>query len=139
MIKIKWMVPLMMGFLLAGCGPDTIFVRPGLDTPSLHVANGYRLLERGKVDDAYREFERAKELEPYCVKAYVGLGLTLGKMGDIDAGMKTLATAERIAGSAQEHEAVQDGYAQLNALKRTGQSGIQRDRIHPKNPLRDMK
>jgi tetratricopeptide (TPR) repeat protein len=119
MIDIKWMVPLLIGLFLAGCGPDTIVVRPGLNTPSLHVANGYQLLERGKVDDAYREFERAKELEPYCVKAYVGLGVTLGKMGDIDAGMKTLALAERIAGSAREHEAVQKGYAQLNELKRT--------------------
>ncbi len=121
MIKIKWMVPLLMGFCLAGCGPDTIFVRPGLDTPSLHVANGYQLLERGKLDDASREFERAKELEPYCVKAYVGLGVTLGKMGDFDAGMKTLALAERIAGNVQEHEAVRKGYAQLNELKRTQQ------------------
>jgi tetratricopeptide (TPR) repeat protein len=121
MIKIKWIAPFLIGFFLAGCGPDTIFVRPGLDTPSLHVANGYQLLERGKVDDAYREFKRAKELEPYCVKAYVGLGVTLGKMGDFDGGMKTLALAERIAGSAQEHEEVQNGYARLNELKRTGQ------------------
>jgi tetratricopeptide (TPR) repeat protein len=125
MIKIKWVVPLLIGFCLAGCGPDTIFVRPGLDTSALHVANGYRLLERGKVDDAYREFERAKELEPYCVKAYVGLGLALGKKGDFDGGMKTLAVAERIAGSAQEHEEVQKGYAQLNALKHNGQVGGQ--------------
>jgi len=125
MIKIKWMVPLLMGFFLAGCGPDTIFVRPGLDTPAQHVANGYQLLERGKVDDAYREFERAKELEPYCVKAYVGLAVALGKRGDIDGGMKTLAVAERIAGSAQEHEAVQKGYAQLNEIIHSRQDNDQ--------------
>jgi tetratricopeptide (TPR) repeat protein len=124
MIKIKWIVPLLISFFLAGCAPDTIFVRPGLDTPSQHVANGHQLLERGKIDDAYREFVRAKELDPNYVKAYVGLGVALGKKGDIDAGMETMAVAERMAGSAREHEAVQKGYAQLNELKRTRQDRI---------------
>jgi tetratricopeptide (TPR) repeat protein len=121
MIKMKWMLPLLIGFFLAGCGPDTILVRPGLDTPSLHVSNGYQLLERGKVDDAYREFERARELDPRCVKAYVGMGVALGKKGDIDAGMKTMAVAEAMAGNIREHEAVQKGYSQLNQLNRTRQ------------------
>ena len=124
MIKSKWIVPLLISFFLAGCGPDTIFVRPGLDTPSQHVANGHQLLERGKIDDAYREFVRAKELDPNYVKAYVGLGVALGKKGDIDAGMETMAVAERMAGSAREHEAVQKGYTQLNELKRTRQDQI---------------
>lgn len=124
MMKSKWIVPLFISFFLAGCGPDTIFVRPGLDTPSQHVANGHQLLERGKIDDAYREFVRATELDPNYVKAYVGLGVALGKKGDIDAGMETMAVAERMAGSAREHEAVQKGYTQLNELKRTRQDQI---------------
>ena len=122
MIKIKWIVPLLISFFLAGCGPDTIFLRPGLDTPSQHVANGNQLLEVGKVDDAYREFVRAKELDPNYVKAYVGIGVALGKKGDIDAGMQALAAAEKMADSALEQEAVQKGYAQLNALKHTSQN-----------------
>ena len=118
MNKTKWFVPLLMCFYFFGCGPDTIFVRPGLDTPSQHVANGHQLLDRGKIDDAYREFERAKELDPKYVKAYVGLGVALGKKGEIDAGMETLALAQRMAANDREHEAVQKGIAHLNELKR---------------------
>ena len=118
MDKAKWFLTLLMGLLTVGCGPDTIFVRPGLDTPSQHVANGHQLLERGKIEDAYREFDRARELDPNYVKAYVGLGVALGRKGDIDAGMKNLAIAEKMAKSVQEHEAVQEGYARLNQLKR---------------------
>ena len=56
--KLKWIVLLMLAVFdaIAGCGPDTIFVRPGLDTPAQHVSNGYQLLDRGKVNDACREF-----------------------------------------------------------------------------------
>jgi len=121
MHKIKWVVSLLMCLLFLGCGPDTIFVRPGLDTPSQHVANGHQLLERGKIDDAYREFQRARELDPKYVNAYVGLGMALGQKGDIDAGMANLAMAEKMAGSDREHEAVQNGYAKLKELKRMHQ------------------
>ncbi|MGD9248318.1 MAG: tetratricopeptide repeat protein, partial [Desulfobacteraceae bacterium] len=76
MLEKKWFVFLLMGLLFIGCGPDTIFVRPGLDTPSQHVANGHQLLEQGKFDAACREFDRAKELDPSYIRAYVGLGVT---------------------------------------------------------------
>lgn len=118
MHKIKWFLPLMMCLLFVGCGPDTIFVRPGLDTPSQHVANGNQLLKRGKIDDAYREFDRARELDPKYVNAYVGLGVALAQKGDIDAGMDALSQAERMAGSDREHKAVQNGYAKLNEMRR---------------------
>ncbi len=121
MHKAKWFFPLLMCVCFIGCGPDTIFVRPGLDTPAQHVANGNQFLERGKIDDARREFERAKELDPNYVNAYIGLGLALGKKGDIDAGMETMGLAKRMAGSARELEAVQNGYVKLNEMKKTQQ------------------
>ena len=48
-------------FLLAACGPETIFLKSGFDTPSHHVANGNQLLQNGKHDAALDEFKRAKE------------------------------------------------------------------------------
>lgn len=109
---------MVLGIGLLSCGPDTIFVRPGLDTPAQHVANGHQLLERGKIDDACREFDRAKELDPNYINAYVGLGLALGQKGDIEAGMRNLAIAKQKAVSAKDFEAVQQGYDQLNEMKR---------------------
>jgi len=123
MHKTKWFGLLVMGFLFFGCGPDTIFLRPGLDTPSQHVANGNQLLERGKIDDACREFARAKELDPNYIKAYVGLGVALGRRGDIEAGMRTIGAAEEMAGSAHDREMVRKGYEQLSELKRLKDGG----------------
>ena len=118
MFNPKWFVPfLIIGTLFSGCGPDTVFLRPGLDTPSQHVVNGHQLLDRGKIDDAYREFDRAKELDPNYVKAYVGLGVALGMKGDFEAGMQTMSIAKEKAVSAQDVEDVQRGYEQLNEMK----------------------
>jgi thioredoxin-like negative regulator of GroEL len=118
MFKAKWLTALLLGFLFSGCGPDTIFLRPGLDTPSRHVANGHQLLERGKIDDACREFDRAKELDPNYIKAYVGLGVAMGSKGDIEAAMQIMGRAEQMAASADDHQAVQEGFERLDALKR---------------------
>lgn len=122
MFKHKWFFPfLILGTLFSGCGPDTVFLRPGLDTPSQHVVNGHQLLDRGKIDDACREFNRAKELDSNYVKAYVGLGVALGKKGEFEAGMQTMSIAEEKAISDQDVEAVQRGYEQLIEMKRLKQ------------------
>ena len=108
----------LLGLIILGCGPDTIFLRPGLDTPSVHVANGNNLLERGKVDDALREFQRAKVLDPKYAPAYVGLGIVLGQKGRIDDGFKTLDLASKLADNEKDRTAVQQGYDRLHELER---------------------
>ncbi len=118
MLKKTCFLTLFIGLMVVGCGPDTIFVRPGLDTPDQHVFNGNQLLKRGKVDDACREFVRAKELDANHVMAYVGLGVALGKKGDIEAGLKIMAQAKQLASSAKEHSAVHQGYDELLEMKR---------------------
>lgn len=117
MLRIRWYLVLLVMASMTGCGPDTIFVRPGLDTPAQHVRNGHQLLERGKLDDACREFNRAMELDANYVKAYVGLGLALGRKGDMEAGMAAMAQADRLASSQQDRDAVRDGFRKLNEMK----------------------
>jgi Tfp pilus assembly protein PilF len=70
-----------MLFLLA-CGPRAIALRAGLDTPEQHVDTGNKMLMNGKIDAAYREFSRAKELDPKYSPAYVGLSLVYGLKDD---------------------------------------------------------
>jgi tetratricopeptide (TPR) repeat protein len=53
-----------------------------LDTPVNHVNNGNILLKTGKIDDALREFSRAKKLDANYSPAYVGLSLVYGVKGD---------------------------------------------------------
>jgi hypothetical protein len=118
MAKVRCLVIFCFTVLIAGCGPDTIFVRPGLDTPAQHVDNGHQLLQRGKVEDACREFTRAKELDPHFVEAYVGLGVALGRKGEFAAGLASMDQARQLAGTPQEKSEVRKGYEQLNEIKR---------------------
>jgi tetratricopeptide (TPR) repeat protein len=122
MAKMRCLVTVWLGLLIVGCGPDTIILRPGLDTPAQHVENGQQLLLRGKLEDACREFNRAKELDPLYVKAHIGLGIALARMGDLTAASSSMDQARRIAGNSQEIEEVRKGYEQLGKIKR-GQLG----------------
>lgn len=110
---------LFIALTLMNCGPDTIFLRPGLDTPEQHVDAGYKLLECGKVADAYREFRRARELNPQFVKAYVGIGLALGLKGDINAGLTAMNRARELAQTPQDHLAVREGFKRLDEIRST--------------------
>jgi len=101
---------------LIGCGPQTIFVRPGLDTPAQHVSNGYLLLEQEKWEDACREFERAKDLDPSYTEAFVGLALAVGSKGDIEDGYKLLDHARRVAASPEEQLRIQNAYERLHRM-----------------------
>jgi tetratricopeptide (TPR) repeat protein len=119
MRKIIACVMVAYGVLLAGCGPDTIFVRPRLDSPDQHLAAGHQLLQRGKYDDACREFIRAKELmAPNHVAVFVGLGLALGYKGEIAEGRNALDQARQLAISDKDRAEVQKGYDRFAELMR---------------------
>lgn len=109
---------LLLTILLAGCGPETIVLRSGLDTPAQHVANGNRFLKNGKMGAALREFIRARELNPEYGPAYVGLGIIKGRQGDIEGGLKLMEKAEKLAENKSEMEMVDQGFCTLYRLQR---------------------
>ncbi|BBO84388.1 hypothetical protein DSCO28_49540 [Desulfosarcina ovata subsp. sediminis] len=108
---ILWML------LLGACGPDTIFLRPGLDTPDQHVKNGHSLLSCGKIDAAHTEFLHAKRLNAAFVPAYVGIALVQGHRGDITGGFETLRQARQLAITQKEIGTVDQGVEQLRAMQ----------------------
>ncbi|BBO70605.1 hypothetical protein DSCA_45350 [Desulfosarcina alkanivorans] len=107
--------------LLGACGPDTIFLRPALDTPDQHVKNGHNLLARGKIDAASAEFERAKILDDAYAPAYIGIALVKGHRGDIDGGLKILNLARELADTPEETGAVDQGFNLLEEMRATAQ------------------
>lgn len=107
--------------LLGGCGPDTIFLRPELDTPPQHVKNGHSLLDRGKIDAANTEFVRAKNLDEAYAPAYVGIALVRGHRGDINGGVEILNQARELAATPDERKAVEHGYGLLEGMRVTAQ------------------
>jgi Tfp pilus assembly protein PilF len=103
--------------LLSACGPDTIFLRPTLDTPEQHVKNGNSLLARGKIDAADTEFFRAVDLDRWYAPAYVGIALVQGYRGDVEAGFETLQKAEALVSSPDEQASVAQGYEELKKMQ----------------------
>lgn len=102
---------------LTACGPETIFVRPSLDTPERHIANGRALFAQGKTHHALREFNRAHELDPYNLDALIGLAVTTGHCGDVDKGLIILKRAEEVAATEEEKQKVQEGYGEIEKLR----------------------
>jgi len=102
--------------LLIGCGPDPIFLRPALDTPAQHLANGNALLDQEKWRDAGREFERARELDPFFTEAYVGLAVALGRQGDFHTAAQIMGQARQTVLSDRQRELVAKGEAQLEQM-----------------------
>ena len=80
-------------FFLYACAPTSMESNYWLDTPVHHVRNGNTLLKAGKIDDALREFNRAKELDPDYSPAYVGLSLVYGLRGDDETSVMYLKKA----------------------------------------------
>lgn len=123
MIKSMGWAVVAIAVFLTGCGPDTIFVRPYLDTPEQHLAAGHQLLERGKYDDACREFMHARVLmAPNYVSAYVGLGLALGYKGEFEEGEKSLNLAREMAVSEKDKGEVAKGFERFEEIRRNNLS-----------------
>jgi hypothetical protein len=120
----KTLMALFVGLIIVGCGPQTIFVRPSLDTPAQHVANGQQFLGQRKIEDACREFNRARELDPQFIGAYIGLGVASGLKGDFQTGFAIMDRAKQMAVSDQQLSAVRKGYEQLIRIQRQ-QTGSQ--------------
>ena len=107
--------------LVAACGPDTIFLRPGLDTPVQHVKNGHSFLSRGKIDAANTEFVRAKCLNERYAPAHVGIALVQGHRGDFEGGLETLYQAKRLTTTPEETQVVDQGFQRLYEMQATKQ------------------
>ena len=102
--------------LLFACGPKAVAPKAELDTSMHHVKNGNKLLQSGKIDAAYREFNRAKELDPKHSPAYVGIGLVYGLKGEFDNGFKAMKKAGKYADDKEQKVAANVGYMRLYIL-----------------------
>ena len=68
--------------LLAACGPKTLPPASPLDTSANHFKRGMAKFERGELQGAQAEFERAHALDPDHPGSYAGYGLVSMAQGD---------------------------------------------------------
>jgi len=111
------LLPLVCVLTLVSCGPETILLRPSLDTPYQHVDNGYKLMAYGKTDAAVREFKRSIELDAEYAPAYVGLGIVYGIKGDLAQGRALMEKAKVLAKSDEQKKEVEMGFERLDFIE----------------------
>ena len=104
--------------LLMACGPETILLRPSLDSPAQHVDNGYKLMAYGKTEAAMREFKRSIELDESYAPAYVGLGIVYGMQADLDQGRAMMAKARALARNEEQRREVEMGIERLDFIEK---------------------
>ncbi len=83
-IKTVWVLPVVFVtlVLLAGCGPKPIKPDSLMDTPENHFNQGMRELDRGDLDEAMAEFQRALDLDPDYAEGFSGQALVWAKKED---------------------------------------------------------
>jgi tetratricopeptide (TPR) repeat protein len=115
--KIFMLAALVCTWGLIACGPETIWVRPNIDTPTHHIDNGYKLMAYGKIDAAVQEFTRAMELNPRYSPAYVGLGMAYGMQGNPARGRELMRQAQKLAQTDEERREVAMGFEGLEYIE----------------------
>jgi len=110
------LVGVMLMLVFSGCASKMRAPEAEIDTPEHHVMNGMKLLKKGNVDDAEREFILAKELDLKFSGAYTGLGLVCGHRGDFEKAMENMKLAGKYADTKEEKADAYIGYIRLYTL-----------------------
>jgi Tfp pilus assembly protein PilF len=103
---------------IGGCAPRALVPIPTLGTPEHHTHSGMRLLEKGKLIDAEREFEVARELDSNYAPAYRGLALVLGYRGNSKEAFRYMEKAEALAKGKQEKVLAYVGFMRLHTQQK---------------------
>jgi len=108
--------------LLIQCGPKPIPKESVLDTPENHYSQGLRELERGRLDAATEEFQRAIALDPKYAGGYVGMALVWGERENFEKAF------EAVDKGLSKNDRFIDGYivkGQLYAKEKKGDNWLE--------------
>ena len=89
-ISVATGVLLSLVALMISCGPKPIKQQSVMDTPEYHYQMGMREFDRGNLQAAMDEFNRAKALNPKYAGAYVGMGLVYCKQENFKEAYKSV-------------------------------------------------
>ncbi len=90
-------------FFILACAPKARPPEAVLDTPEHHVSSGNKFLDEKKTDEALREFNLAKSLDPEFSPAYAGIALVYAYKDDFKKSLDTIDDAADYA-ETDEHK-----------------------------------
>lgn len=105
---------------LASCAKKPRKEVSSLDTPEHHVFSGNKLLDKGKYDEAKREFELALSMNPKYSPAHAGLGLVYGYQTNFDKAYDSLKDAKSYAKTKDEKVNANVFMIRLLSMERKG-------------------
>jgi len=82
-----------VALVVAGCAKPAAQTSI-MDTPEYHYGQGLKYLEKDKIADAMRSFDRAVSLDPKSPLGYIGKGLAHGKKGEFKPAFKNMKKAK---------------------------------------------
>lgn len=104
--------------LLGGCSLEPRPPESFLDTPEHHVFNGFKLIKRGWLDDAQREFEIALQFSPKYSPAHRGMGLVYGMKKQFHPAFKFMQHAKDYAEKKEDKALAFTGFMRLYTMEK---------------------
>lgn len=105
---------------LISCAPKPREEVSAMDTPEHHVFSGNKLIDKGKYDEAKREFELALSLDPKYSPAHAGIGLVYGYQKNFDKAYDSLKSAKSYAKTKDDEVTAHVYTIRLLSLERKG-------------------
>ncbi|MFH1240721.1 MAG: tetratricopeptide repeat protein [Pseudomonadota bacterium] len=102
----------------SGCAPKSRIPENVLDTPRHHASTGFKLIKKGYLYDADREFNLAVELDPHYSPAYLGLGLVYGIRRDFKKAFEAMGSAKDYAKDKEDKALACMGFMRLYSMQK---------------------
>ena len=103
-------------FLLA-CSSTPKVQERVLNTPEHHAYSGFKLLKKGYIFDAKREFKLALQLDSQYSNAHLGLGLTYGEEKKFKLALDSMCSARDDAKTEEEKALAYVGFMRLYTMR----------------------
>lgn len=121
-IKIKLfcrmtVVSLLLTLFLLACSSRPWVQERVLNTPEHHAYSGFKLLEKGYLFDAKREFKLALLLDSNYSNAHLGLGLIYGKENKFKLALDSMCSARDDAKTEEEKALAFVGFMRLYMMR----------------------
>jgi len=108
---------LLIASFFLGCAPQPGVSENVLDSPGHHTSNGFKLIKKGYLYDATREFNLALELAPNYSPAYRGLGLIYGMEKNFKQAFSAMDNAKTYAKEKEDKALAYVGFMRLYTIR----------------------